>query len=92
MGAYSPRSTDAIMLDMSEMRSVAAYAARVAGDPAILAIWLPVKRSYARLPVIAARESGPPTAFSAGRNHVTMDEKGRGGVVAMITRVGRGCT
>lgn len=66
MGAYSPRSTDAIMLEMSEMRSVAAYAARVAGDPAILAIWLPVKRSYARLPVIAASASGPPTAFSAG--------------------------
>lgn len=53
------------MLEISEMRSVAAYAARVTGDPAILAIWLPVKRSYARLPVIAASASGPPTAFSA---------------------------
>jgi hypothetical protein len=72
MEAYRPSRIDGKNEEINEICSVAAYFAGI--SLAILAIWLPVNRSYPREPVMVERACGPPTASSSARHSAVVEE------------------
>src|ERR1700760_3408559 len=57
-----------------------------------LAIWFPVNRSYARLPVKSAKACGPPTAASSSLHSSVVEESCQMGHISIENAIGESCS